>query len=420
MGGTQSNNYFPPITLPWKPPLIRRNSPSPPPGYDFGTLPQIPPPPPAPEFKFEGFTSNTDDPCEPAIGDDGKPLPSSAPRPPPTIPKPASIQKNYQYSANEIMNKVYRYLNDTVNSSDYYYDGFYRAYGDYTKINNVIDSQINDAKNYSQTAVHNDECDNGAGNNQDDRTLSKLNQYYNALNNHYSRFNNISQNKDVKKDVELSNTLVANIQDYYNRLPEFQKTYVTEPLNKNIAKIQKDIDEITRKNNFLLKEIDKLSSSNRELNDLVSNYKVNIGNINDIFTSHDINNKLRLYNGVHSENNTLNTQIDHIQNTSTKNDRESNFVSKHTSSFINMNTVLFYSYFIILFVLLIVFFIINKYSQNFNFKVFIVLVFILYPFVISYLELFLFNVFNLLFSLITIRVHKDPMEKYITSNIETA
>jgi hypothetical protein len=401
MGNTPSydNGYnsFVPVYIPPPPP-----TPPPPPGYNFSALNSLPAIPKIPVIKEDKTIPLVNVSQSTPSLDEGcvkKTTPISSYKleeivpPPPPPPPPPLPPINAKFLANDLLDRVYRYLK---------------------KNNNNITNTINSANTYSSQ--------NGHTMYDDQRTERELTNRNNNLQSIHNNFENITLNKNIKSDITTILNMVFQIKDYYDvTLPDYHKNIEVDPLKKQIKQIESEIVEYTKKNNFLLKEISALglsASINKDLLDKVKEYKVKVKKINDIYTAHDVNNKLLLYNGVNTENSAFDNKLNEMKNTATEDDRNTNFLSKHSTTLRNIKTYLFYAYFIVLLVLLYVFFIMNDYNENFKFKVFLILLFISYPFVIEYFEKYLFFVLKMLYSFITVRVYRDYKADYITSNTD--
>jgi hypothetical protein len=247
--------------------------------------------------------------------------------------------------------------------------------------------------------------------------------YHGKINNYLNYFTNLAKddtygevNDNIQSDLSTSRIMIAKIQDFYNSMPEFQKTNVIDPINADIVKIEAETVELNRRNAFMIAQIAGVVNDGHLDTTLVTNHNEKIKAIKNILDGKYIHLKFQLYNGVRVENNTLNKEEQNFNNTSTKNDRHSNYLSEDSSWYNSLNRIMFFSYYSLIIVLLYIFFILDLQGPYFRMKMFFVILLICYPFVIQYIEEYFNYVFNMTFSFMFGNVYKDPNEKYITSN----
>jgi hypothetical protein len=340
------------------------------------------------QFVNQGKKFVLDAPC-PSVNIDSKGVMTSISQPnqpakPPPPPKPPS---NPTFKAGNTLSSVSDYI---------------------TYNNSYIDRKIKDAMYIVQNSGH-DQCN-------DQWTVNTLSWVNNFISDISNRFANISGNEDVKSDLQQSYSLVTAVKEYYDKtIVDFHKQNEVDPINQQIADLQSQVDDITVKNNFILKELDLLGYSislNADMQKNVEREITRIHQVNEVLSSHDSQNKLLLYNGINTENSVFDNKLQNIKNTATTDEKNSEFLIQNSSWLNLFKKILFFGYYVLIVGVIYVFFIANGFGENFKMNIFYLILLMSYPFYIGYFEQYFLYIFTLLFSFLTGKVYKgsDPRQ----------
>jgi hypothetical protein len=321
---------------------------------------------------------------------DGTILKPILPPPPPPPPPPP---KNPNFLAGQILRNAYVHFinnsssieNTIISSAVTEGQSFHTPYDDQIKLNNLN---------------------------------SKLNEVNGVLN--VQALKDANNNKsNIDKDIATSKILKNQIDDYYNiTLPNYHKQSEVEVLNNQIYSLKTSIDELTIKNNYIVKEI-TITNNSTSLNKNIQNDIIKTNSelleLNKVLKGTNSKNKILLYNDIVLENNVFEKELERKKINSDSNVKKSDVLLDKTSWLILLKNGLFLGYYVLIVGLIYVLFILNGTNENFKLKVFCFILLIIYPLIIGPLESYFLYVFKLLFSFLSGYLYKDPKTKYISS-----
>lgn len=340
------------------------------------------------QFVNQGKKFNLDAPC-PSVNIDSNGVMTGISQPPQPAkpPKPPKPPSNPNFKAGNTLFSVSDYISGN---------------------NSSIDRKIKDGLYIAQNSGH-DQCN-------DRWTVGTLTWVDDYISDILNKFANISNNEDVKSDLQQSYELVTAVKEYYDKtIVDFHKQNEVDPINQQIADLQSQVDDITVKNNFILKELDLLGYSislNTDMQKNVEREITRVRQVNKVLSSHDTQNKLLLYNGINTENGVFDNKLENIKNTATTDEKKSEFLINNSSWLNLFKNILFFGYYVLIIGVIYVFFIANGFGENFKMNIVYVILLISYPFFIGYFEQYFIYIFTLLFSFLSGEVYKgsDPRQ----------
>jgi hypothetical protein len=323
-----------------------------------------------------------------------KPAAKPPPPPPPPVANPPT---RTTYAAQEYAHTINKFINENGKN---------------------IDNLIKEVEDFLPTCKHTKgECYHYWEKTLDEKSIIGMNNYKTRLDNYQNNLKDYFSYKDTILRDTVRCTIELSIQKrYYEReLPVFHKTQELDPLDKEIAAFNKQIPEVQANKKFIETELNNFQYFDYSYINTLNSHVDVVNDQNRRFARQDSGNKKFLFDGIRTENEILSNKTQDLDTFSASNKRESQFLSETTSWITYGNSILFYLYYIILVGLIYVFFGINK-SINFYVKIVVIITFLIYPFIIGYITTYLTYIFTVLVSFITIKVHKDPGDKYSTSH----
>lgn len=218
---------------------------------------------------------------------------------------------------------------------------------------------------------------------------------------------------------EDSIIIYENALEFYNKY--FSNNYITKQKEKitnkiqiytNLASIiQSDFDKIiadnsanilileniksdSNTNNKILKDNSNFLDSNLSLNEEYSKYLEYSKNKPRVTS---INNYEELYKGIIIQNEIIQKTLDKVNNDILSYDKKSGFISENKSFIYSVYLKIFLFYYILVIVFIIFLIFIQK--EWIYYKIIIAIITIIYPPIIFYLETFLYNIWNYIFSI---------------------
>jgi len=200
----------------------------------------------------------------------------------------------------------------------------------------------------------------------------------------------------------IKNYLARKIQYYQSRVQPLIEYYnnVIADLNNEISILRNILNDATANNN-ILSDNSKTLDNNLEMNNDYTNYlkeRINIPK------SVSINNYEELYKGVILQNDILQNSIDDIDNKVLLDDKKTNFIIEKRS-FVNsiyLKLFLFYYILVIIFIIFLIF--IERNSKYYN-KILFVILAILFPPIMFYIETILYNIWLYIISFLSSSVY---------------
>jgi hypothetical protein len=284
----------------------------------------------------------------------------------------------------------------------------------------AVDRTISDTKTFISTARHTSECRDGIGNTNDEKKVIGLENYLKLITKYNTTFDGYQPyRRDIIADTRRVEKNLSIRTDTYNTTMVEEHIKKVDPIkeqikvyNNNISKIEEKLNYVyTQLENFKINEIDNdFKGYNKTMSDYVEKVKI----MNNNFKGQDKSNKLILYNGIITENLILSDKIYESETTSVSNVRESNFLNDITQNYTATNSYLFYTYYGVLLFAIYLLFTVNI-TMNLYVKISLAILLAIYPFILEYVQPYIFYIFDILFSFATIKVYKDPGDKYSTS-----
>jgi hypothetical protein len=223
-----------------------------------------------------------------------------------------------------------------------------------------------------------------------------------------TKYNNEMKNKRINLEKRIKSEKQQRKQ--YNKDNNYLK-YQIRFLNKDYPKKINAL-KITNKN--LNRENDRLTTDNANYGVIDSNNKNLIGmyniteqNFSDKDTTAEQSKILNLgdeYIYLVDQNNNLSKRYNYIKNQLTRHDNKHNFYSQK-NNFLNIfYTILFYLYYLLFFITIYILYF-NKPDWKIYYKIFLILIFLIFPFVIYSIEIFLYNSWIYIYSIISGNVY---------------
>jgi len=201
------------------------------------------------------------------------------------------------------------------------------------------------------------------------------------------------QISDLQWELTVARQNVQNMKtdrDYWIALSQKKQTEI-DALNAEIADLQSKIDELNK----------KITKSRQSLDTANAQTQVSRTSVADVTekvideTTRNIETKTLYTKAIQKQNSSLSSQYDELRGELTKGDVLSEYTSKKSGFFDTMNWILFITYFILVVLLLITFFLVPSNIGAIT-KLIILIVAIIYPFIIMYIENFVYYLFRFL------------------------
>jgi hypothetical protein len=221
-------------------------------------------------------------------------------------------------------------------------------------------------------------------------------------------------NKLKNKRINLENRIKSEKQrrNQYNKDNNYLKHQIRF-LNKDYA-ARINALKITNKN--LNSENDRLITDNANYNVIKSNndrlinmYELTEQNFNDEDKAAYLKKIINLgdkYTYLVDQNNNLSKRYDNIKNQFTRHDNKNNFYSQKKNILNIFYTILFYLYYLLFFITIYILYF-NKPDWKIYYKMFLILLFLIFPFVIYSIEIFLYNSWIYIYSIISGNVYNN-------------
>jgi len=200
----------------------------------------------------------------------------------------------------------------------------------------------------------------------------------------------------------------------------------------NLLTVQRELnDEISKNNTYYTNTIKSLTSSLNELkviyeklrkklfghekrntNDttLLNSYKNAIGPYlesqnNDMFTKNIIN-LTNFYQSINYENDKLNNRYNYYKNQLIRHDQKHKYYSESIDNLNILNIIMFYFFYILVLVYVGVLYL-YKPDWSIYFRIFIIILLACYPYVVFTIETFLYNLWIMIYSMLTGSVYNN-------------
>lgn len=227
------------------------------------------------------------------------------------------------------------------------------------------------------------------------------NVYYDIPVNAQRRIDDLNNQIDEKQrqisDLQWElNTVRQNVQnmtidrDYWITISQQKQTQI-DALNNEIAILRSEIAELNKQ---ISQAKTSLATADEQANLSQSTASELSSQVNDArYKNIDVK---TIYNkAIKQQNSSLSEQYDDLRGELTKGDVLSEYTSKKSGFFDTMNWILFITYFILVVLLLITFFLVPSNIGAIT-KLIILIVAIIYPFIIMYIENFVYYLFRFL------------------------
>uniref|UniRef100_A0A6C0JJD3 Uncharacterized protein n=1 Tax=viral metagenome TaxID=1070528 RepID=A0A6C0JJD3_9ZZZZ len=309
-----------------------------------------------------------------------------------------------------------------VPKKSYLVDGLIKDILTYLKNNGEkVDQTISETNTLMSACRHTDECRNGRELTNDDKKIVGLQNYTKLISDYNTQFEgyNKSRKSIIADTMTCRDNLSVRTNYFTTILPEFYKNNYVIPLNKEITDFTKKIAKVEEELNFVYSQLEnfKINENDKaftEYNKTMSDYVEKVKKMNSDFKSKNDNNKKLLYTGIGTENIIMTNKINESETNAVSDIRASQFIYDKTQGYYSINWYLFVIYYIALLYAIFLVFTVNT-SVNIYVKITMAIVLGLYPFLLEYVQPYIFYVFDILVSFATVQVYKDPNYKYSTS-----
>lgn len=226
------------------------------------------------------------------------------------------------------------------------------------------------------------------------------------------------QVSEVNKIIQVANQAITcgpecqaqkNIDDLQQRYLSAQANVATAP--QQLEKAEKDYFTASKGYAYYSEFLKNQLQGKADImgNTLKTNFDKNIqltANFSQTYDSLSMNYKhiLELFNGYVKSNESLKGEINSVQKDIVTNDRKTYYEYEHFNSMKNWYYLFKWIYILLVFVFILgIFFVRNTYS--FSYKIFLVVLFLLYPFVIDFLVIYFIQLCHQIYSLLPTNIY---------------
>jgi len=247
-------------------------------------------------------------------------------------------------------------------------------------------------------------------------TVNNLKSYSDALDVLESNWNSIINGKYIQTSFDAINNNLTLLQTKYDKtIPNTHNANMSElntkksSANSKLEDVNSNITSTVSKSNDARIKLETKQHAGEKLNQAL--YKVSADEA--YFKDLNIQQLKVLDKDILIQTSTINNKINDIEYNKYTKEREGGFLFDKKGVYNYVNTVLFYLYYVVLVVFIYFYFTVTK--SDYRVKIIIIILLGLYPFIINFLEKYIFYVCELIYSMMLSKVYKSPKMQYDTS-----
>jgi hypothetical protein len=250
----------------------------------------------------------------------------------------------------------------------------------------------------------------------DNVTVNNLDSYSDALDALQKNWNSILNGNYAQKSINDINEKLTKLQIKYDTtIPATHKSDMSildgqkQSVNGNITAVNKNINSTLDKTTESKIKLEKDKDTGVQLNQTLSSAYARQTYYKDLNTQ-----QLKVFsNEILTQNDIIDNKAKDIQYNRFKKEREGMFIFDKMGNYDYANTILFYLYYVVLVVFIYFYLTVTK--SDYRIKIIIIILLGLYPFIINFLEKYIFYALELIYSMMLSKVYKSPKMQYDTS-----